>query len=160
MDKNLTNPKARQQVYEYLQRTLDALPRGASLALTPDVDRQAFSLGNESACSDSDNATAENSPVYFSASYWVNGVPNGKQKDYVSRMEKLWTSWGWTQQKKVDPEQTTFDSPEGYSLGVINADNGPGGVSLFAKSPCFWDKHGDARDAHLTDEQPHTFKQR
>lgn len=154
------SPRVRRaQVYEYLQRTLDALPKGTSLSRTPDVDREAFGPGNIVACSDSDGATAENSPVDFSATYWVNGVSNGQQSEFVSKMVDLWRKWNWQERPGNDATDKVYVSPDGYKLYVSNADNGPGGVSVSGTSPCFWAKGQEAEDNKLTDEQPRTMKQ-
>lgn len=158
VDRNLSDRKARAQVYEYLRRTLDALPKGVTLSLKADVDRPSLPLGTTVSCSE--DSTSGSTPADFSAAYWVNGIPNGKQAEYVDHMVRLWKSWGWTKRNQSDPEQSVFDSPDGYSLDVNNADNGPGGVSISGTSPCFPGKGVDAADQRLTDEQPSTFKQR
>lgn len=160
MDKSLTESKARAQVYEYLQRTLNALPKGTSLSLTPDVDREKLSPGSAISCSDDEGGDGKNTPIKVSVWYWVNGVPNGQQAEYVDKMVKTWKSWGWTEATGAASRSTVYGSPDGYSLIANNAQNGPGGVGLAASTPCFIDEHADQTDEELSNKQPSTFKQR
>lgn len=162
MDSKLTYDKARAQVYTYLQRSVDALPKGPSLGLQPDpgTQRQALSPGGMLGCSDQPGASSKNTPGSYQVSYWVNGVPNGQQGEYTKKLVATWTKWGWTQKKRFDPKMTVFDSPDGYTISVTNADNGPGGVSLSATSPCFMDKNGDQQGHDYDEHQPSVIKQK
>lgn len=159
VDKNLTDAKARDQIYSHLRRTLAALPEGTTFSLSSDSRRGPFDPGYTIVCSNSDGATPENTPVKVQIVYWVNGVPNGKQAGYITRITKLWKSWGWKEQPG-DPTETVFTTPDGYTFGTTNAENGPGGVSLGAGSPCFWSKHDARVEPPLQNAQPHTFRQR
>lgn len=94
VDKNLTDAKARDQIYSHLRRTLAALPEGTTFSLSSDSRRGPFDPGYTSVCSNSDGATPENTPVKVQIVYWVNGVPNGKQAGYIDRITKLWKSLG------------------------------------------------------------------
>src|SRR6476619_1079470 len=80
--------EAEDTVLHYLQRTVDALPRGTSL------DGSRYMVGDGTAYCE-DNPSDENSPVHVEDWRDVNLPPGSDFNAIVSQTGDIWKEWGW-----------------------------------------------------------------
>ncbi|WP_019930710.1 hypothetical protein [Nocardia sp. BMG111209] len=132
----LTEAVARDQIIAYFTETLQALPAGVRLSLTPaNTDLTALDPSITVPCNDRSGDTS--GPVQAQIAYWVVGVPNGQTSRYFGLIRDTWTGKGYRLAPQSDARRASTVTPDGYSLAVQDAGKGDGSLSLSAGSPCF-----------------------
>ena len=124
--------EAQDTVLRYLQRTVDALPRGTSL------DGSRYSLVGLTTYCEDDPADA-NAPVHYSDWRDMKVPPGTDFSALVAQTGEIWKQWGWQviERDGFDKPNRFGYSPDGYVL-QIEARPDPGyAPSLIGSSPCY-----------------------
>ncbi|MCX4095770.1 hypothetical protein [Nocardia sp. alder85J] len=133
---SLTESTARDRIITYFAETLQSLPSGVRLSLTPDNrDLSVLDPGFTVPCNDRSGDTS--GPVQEQILYWLVGVPAGQTSHYFALIRDIWAGKGYRLTSPPDAKPATVVTPEGYSLAVQDASKGDGSLSLSAGSPCF-----------------------
>lgn len=151
-----TKQMAQDKSIEYLQKTLKALPAGAAFSLHPqNHSLGALTPGIEHQCSDSDAATPGNSPSQMQYSYWLIGVPEGKDHAYVGKIDALWHSWGLVRGSGSSSSYAAYTAKDGYTFSIQDAATGTGSISVGVNTPCMLPKNlGHASAPPVTIKRP------
>lgn len=144
METSLTEGAALTRIYEYLDQTAQKLPPGMGFALRPDTDNFATLDGwQPMPCYDGHR---EHGPWQVQVDYWVVGVPPGEASRYFDTIRRIWTEMGWRQSANATATLAGFETPDGYTFVVRDAELQPSGLSVTGASPCFPDtKRGGDR---------------
>ncbi|WP_245535321.1 hypothetical protein [Segniliparus rotundus] len=105
--------QAQEVLYEYMRKTLQALPQGISLDNT-----RLSPGGGVDTCED--RIDSENSPISY-YDYRDMRVPQGiDYAELVAKVGDVWRSWGWRveERKGSDNPNRYGYSPDGYSLNI------------------------------------------
>ena len=133
---SLTETTARERIITYFTETLQALPPGVGLSLTPDSqDLSTLSPGFTVPCNDKSGDTS--GPVQLQIGYWVVGVPAGQTARYPDLIHNVWTRMGYRHDPNSNTVSTAVTTPDGYTMDVQDAGKGDGSLSMSAGSPCF-----------------------
>lgn len=136
MEDNLTEMAARQQIVDYMSRTIGILPKSISFKLeSPTSPGARFGPGTVAPCDDNDHEAT--GPVNLALNYWVHGVRPSDFDDNLHNLVGAWKGWGWSATEEDSPGSTQgkAGTPDGYTL--IIEDNHVGGYSITGVSPCF-----------------------
>ncbi|WP_330183197.1 hypothetical protein OHB26_05810 [Nocardia sp. NBC_01503] len=141
----LTESSARQRIESYLTATLNALPRGVRLTLTPDRLAEGRSADQliqpmtAAPCDGDLNDTA--GPVKTQVVYYVSGIPSGQAGQYLIAVRKYWADQRWNVTETELTVQSIAATSDGYQLIVRhgNATDGVGTDVLIigGTSPCY-----------------------
>ncbi|MEG8179041.1 hypothetical protein GZH49_10910 [Nocardia terpenica] len=138
MDMSLTEASAQQRINTHLLDTLQALPDGAALSLTPDSS-DLGRLGEQPAITVpcDDNNDDPRKPFHLQISYWLIGVPPGQNAHYFQLIRDTWTQRGFRLSSDADSIWAPVSTPDGYHLVVQYVRDKDQSVSITAGSPCF-----------------------
>ncbi|WP_306365686.1 hypothetical protein [Nocardia sp. CC227C] len=143
----LTQVDARQRIEAYLTETLNALPTGVRLTLSPErlpaegPSADEFPPPMAAAPCDGDmNDTA--GPVKAQVLYYLSGIPSGQANQYYTKVMKYWVSRLWNVTETELTIQAMAATDDGYQLVVRHGNAAEDGVGedvliLAGTSPCF-----------------------
>lgn len=123
--------EAQDAVFNYLQRTVDSLPRGTTL------DANDFRGGANMSCED--EPMTDTPPTRYE--YWTNVVADAgaSTDDLISKTGDAWRGWGAEVKERDDfrkPNRFGY-LPDGYELQIKGAAKSGYPPTLIVTSPCF-----------------------
>ncbi|MFD4267426.1 hypothetical protein [Rhodococcus sp. NPDC058481] len=136
VDTALTESAASRVLVGYLEESLSALPKGASLTLAhPSSPVGAFNPGGVTPCDDSD--TDATGPVFLTLDYWVSGIAETDVAQNLDAIAGYWENRDRPPAERSSGEGRTavVTMPDGYAIVVD--DNGRGSLSVSGTSACF-----------------------
>jgi hypothetical protein len=124
--------EAQDTVTRYLQDTIDALPKGASL------DGTRYAIGDGTNYCE-DDPSGEDAPVHVEDWRDMTLPPGTDFAALVDQTGEIWKTWGWKVIERdgfSKPNRFGY-APDGYTLQIESREDPTQPPSLIGSSPCF-----------------------
>ena len=127
--RTLTEQEAANRAEEHIQRAVSALPEKPELTLQRDDSAE---------CLDpTDNGPRGRYEV--GKTYWLDGLPEGRNEEYVDALHDHWTSNGFRVLNDFRPDRlfiSVENNEDAFRMSVTESIEGD--LSIGASSPCIW----------------------
>jgi hypothetical protein len=124
--------EAQDTLTAYLQKTVDALPKGTSL------DGTRYTVGDGTAYCE-DNPSGPDAPIHAEDWRDMNLPPGTDTATIISQTGDIWKQWGWNVIERdgfTKPNRFGY-APDGYTLQIEARTDPRYPPSLIGSSPCF-----------------------
>jgi hypothetical protein len=136
-----SQPEAQDTVIEYLQKTVNALPKGTSL------DGTRYMVGKGTTYCE-DNPSGPDAAVHVEDWRDMNLAPRTDFNAIITQTGDVWKQWGWQviERDRFSKPNRFGYAPDGYVLQVEARPDPKYPPSLIGSSPCF---PGNLREADI-----------